>query len=218
MRYSREWIIGMSDLFSNECITDCNLAKKIVKLKTVLTSQDFLNNEGLNNEVPFYICPYLPNLQVQINQLIVEISQHLQIHNKKVLEINLYDLALELLQKEEDLQWILDNELTLSRSQLKEELQGILNAESHLVPAIDQKMEQSDFDLLLITGVGEVFPYIRSHNVLNHLQKYAKDKPSLMFFPGNYKYSPDKGQLLNLFTHICDDKYYRAFNILERAI
>ena len=36
-------------------------------------------------------------------------------------------------------------------------------------------MAESDFDVMFITGVGEVFPYIRSHNVLNNLQSTAKD-------------------------------------------
>ena len=33
-----------------------------------------------------------------------------------------------------------------------------------------EKLADGDFDIFFLTGIGEVFPYIRSHNVLNNLQ------------------------------------------------
>ena len=74
-------------------------------------------------------------------------------------------------------------------------------------------MQDAEFDVMFITGVGEVFPYIRSHNVLNNLQSTAKDKPTVMFFPGAYTHSLETGASLDLFGRLHDDKYYRAFNI-----
>jgi len=68
---------------------------------------------------------------------------------------------------------------------------------------------------MFITGVGQVFPYIRSHTVLNNLQSKAKDKPTVMFFPGEYKQSIVEGASLNLFDRLQDDKYYRAFDIYK---
>ena len=68
---------------------------------------------------------------------------------------------------------------------------------------------------MFITGVGEVFPYIRSHNVLNNLQSTAKDRPTVMFFPGEYTQSLETGASLDLFGRLHDDKYYRAFNIFH---
>jgi len=76
-------------------------------------------------------------------------------------------------------------------------------------------MRQQEFDVMFITGVGEVFPYIRSHNVLNNLQSTAKDRPTVMFFPGEYTQSLESGASLDLFGRLHDDKYYRAFNIFH---
>ena len=90
----------------------------------------------------------------------------------------------------------------------------MLDPEAHLVPAIQNKAEGHEFDVLLITGVGEVFPYIRSHNVLNNLQRVAKGYPTVMFFPGAYTHEMATGASLDLFGKLHDDKYYRAFNIL----
>ena len=79
-------------------------------------------------------------------------------------------------------------------------------------------MAEREPDVLFLTGVGEVFPYIRSHTVLNNLHTTAKDHPTILFFPGVYSFSPEKGSSLDLFGRFLHDGYYRAFNIYERQI
>ena len=195
-----------------------NLKEAYAHLSDVVSSNNFLSNQGLNNEVPVHICPYQPSVHNQVNQLIRQLTNFLNDAGKVVLEVNLYDLVIDILKREDDWDWLLENEATLSRDELKEELQGMLDVEKVITPLISQRMKEQQFDVLFITGVGEVFPYIRSHNVLNNLQKRAKEKPTLMFFPGVYQHSLEKGASLDLFGSISDDKYYRAFNILERAI
>lgn len=186
-------------------------------LKSV-SSQNFLRNEGLNKEVPFHICPFDPVIQSEITQLIRQLVNDLRDKHINTLEVNLYDLVIEILKEEGDWEWILENEATLTRDELKEELQGVLDTETVIIPAIAKKMEQTPHDVMFLSGVGEVFPYIRSHNILNNLQKQAKEKPTLIFFPGEYQHSLETGASLVLFGRLQDDKYYRAFNILDRAI
>ena len=187
-------------------------------LMNVLSAKTFLRNEGLNNEVPFHICPYEPSIHHDITQLIKQLQNDLNDKGIQTLEINLYDLVIEILKAEGDWDWIIENEAKMTRDELKEELQGILDIESVITPAISERMAKEDHDVMLLTGIGEVFPYIRSHNILNNLQKRAKEKPTLMFFPGEYQHSLESGASLVLFGHLQDDKYYRAFNILDRAI
>jgi hypothetical protein len=208
----------MIDRKLNGCIDRHNRQDAYLHLTDVLVSEAFLTNQGLNNDIPFHICPFQPDIHNEVTQLIRQLVNYLQDANKRVLEINLYDVVMEILQAEDDWDWLQENEPTLSRTDLKEDLQSILDVETVITPAITQKMAAAPFDVLFITGVGEVFPYIRSHNILNNLQRYAKDKPTLMFFPGLYQHSLAKGASLNLFGRIPDDKYYRAFNILDRAI
>jgi len=77
-------------------------------------------------------------------------------------------------------------------------------------------MEQNkDYEVMFLSGVGEIYPYIRSHTVLNNLQSTAKQQPTILFFPGTYTHSPEIGASLDLFGRLRDDKYYRAFNILH---
>ena len=194
-----------------------NLAETQAHLLSVISSQPFLKNEGLNNEVPFHICPFEPAVTVDMVQAIKQLKNELADKSVTVLEINLYDLVVDILKQEGDWEWLLENESNLSREELKEELQGILDTESVFIPHIARLMSETSFDVMFITGVGEVFPYIRSHNILNNLQRIAKQQPTLMFFPGKYQHSLSGGASLRLFDKLTDDKYYRAFNILDRA-
>lgn len=184
-------------------------------LFSVVSSERFLKKQGLGNEVPFFICPYTPERAVEMGRLQEQLIKRLAESGKQVLSINLYDLTLDLLEQEGDLEWLLENETSLTKEKLLEELQGILDVETVLIPAIAQTLQAEPYDVLLLTGIGEVFPYIRSHNVLNNLQSTAKEKPTLMFFPGDYIHSLETGASLELFGRLRDDKYYRAFNIFH---
>ncbi|WP_249554918.1 DUF1788 domain-containing protein [Shewanella sp. 8A] len=206
-----------SSLMSQNTVTRKNLAEAYSHLLAVVSSTPFLQNQGLNNEVPFHICPFEPALSSDMNQLIKQLKNDLQNKAVNVLDINLYDLVIEVLQDEGDWEWLQAEETALSRAELKEELQGILDTETVLIPRIAQKMKEHEHHVMFVTGVGEVFPYIRSHNILNNLQKIAKKQPTLMFFPGTYQHSLATGASLVLFGILTDDKYYRAFNILDRA-
>ena len=202
----------------NSVLTKANINEAYPHLTDVLSSEHFLNMEGLNGDIPFHICPFEPTLQNEITVLIKHVKNYLADSQVTVLEVNLYDLVIEAMDAEGDLEWWLENEATISKQELKEEIQGIVDAKKTLIPAIVKKMTENQFDILMVTGVGEVFPYIRSSNILEHLQIEAKEKPTLMFFPGQYKHSVEKGTSLVLFGTLEDDKYYRAFNILDRAI
>ena len=187
-------------------------------LFAIISSERFLKMEGLGNEVPFFICPFPPEDAETMGKLGKNLIKQLALKGISVLKINLYDLSIELLQERGIWEQILETEQELSKDELKELLQGVLDPENHLIPAIAEKMAQVDFDVMFITGVGEVFPYIRSHTVLNNLQSTAKDQPTVMFFPGEYKHSLEEGASLDLFGILHDDKYYRAFNIFDYQI
>ncbi|MCK0165749.1 DUF1788 domain-containing protein [Marinobacter sp. S6332] len=182
-------------------------------LHSVISGQRFLNKQGLGNEVPFFICPYRAEEAVEMERLQSQLINRLEQTGIKILSINLYDLSVELLKERDVWSQVVELEPTVSKDQLKELLQGVLDPETHLVPAIAAKLQTAELDVLFLSGVGEVFPYIRSHNVLNNLQSTAKEKPTVMFFPGSYTHSLETGASLDLFGKLHDDKYYRAFNI-----
>ncbi len=206
------------------------LAARFEHLLDVIGSARFLRMQGLNNDLPFYICEYKASDAVEMERLRRQLIHALAglrvecLHGRgvKVLEINLYDLCVGLLQardgSDEQIRlWdqILSHETDWDKDQLLELLQNVLAIEEYLIPAIAERLEQAEYDVLFLCGIGEVFPYIRSHNVLNNLQSTAKDKPTVMFFPGEYRHSLEQGASLELFGLLRDDKYYRAFNLFE---
>ncbi|QEP45056.1 DUF1788 domain-containing protein [Ectothiorhodospiraceae bacterium BW-2] len=184
-------------------------------LFAVISGQRFLNKQGLGNEVPFFICPFKSEESVEMERQKPKLINRLEQAGIRILEINLYDLSIEILKERDIWEQIVEMEDSVSKEQLKELLQGVLDPEAHLVPAIAAKLASTDFEVLFLSGVGEVFPYIRSHNVLNNLQSTAKEKPTVMFFPGAYTHSLESGASLDLFGRLHDDKYYRAFNIFH---
>ena len=194
------------------------LSERFEHLLSVISGQKFLQNQGIGNEVPFFICSYEPKESIDMELIKKQLIKQLHQKGVHVLEINLYDLAIELLQERDIFQQILEIESSVSKEELKELLQNVLDSEEHLIPAISKKLQDSDFNILFLSGVGEVFPYIRSHNVINNLQSTAKDKPTVMFFPGEYTHSLESGASLDLFGLLQDDKYYRAFNIYEYKV
>lgn len=194
------------------------IAVRFDHLLKIVSSDRFLQQEGIGNEVPFFIAPFRVSESSEMARSIKQLVNKLRQTGVQVLDINLYDLIYEMLNNEtNDWDWCIENETSHTKPQLLEYLRGVVGSEK-VVEAIFDKMESTEFDVLFLSGVGHVFPYIRSHNVLNSLQKRAKSQPTIMFFPGEYSHSLEKGASLDLFGRLHDDKYYRAFNIYEREI
>lgn len=194
------------------------IAERFDHLLKVVSSQRFLRMEGIGNEVPFFICDYNPSESVEMTKMQRQLANRLNQQGVRILEINLYDLSIAILKAGGDWDWYLTEEANMPKAKLLEDLQSILDVETVLVPAMAKRMAHEAFDALFISGVGEVFPFIRSHNVLNNLQKAAKRQPTLMFFPGSYSHSMESGASLELFSRLHDDKYYRAFNIYDYQV
>lgn len=185
-------------------------------LFTVLSGRRFLEMEGLSNEVPFFIYPYQPEDALEVAAAKKRVKNRLAGAGVTVLEINLYDLSIELLKERGVWDRVLAIEPDQDKADFREMLQGMLDPQLHIAPAIRDRLALEQFDIFFLTGIGEVFPYIRSHNVLNNMQSIVTGKPMLMFFPGCYEQSDTLGSSLVLFGRLKDDQYYRAKNILEQ--
>ena len=191
-----------------------NLESKFEKIYQQLSSEKFLHKRGLSGEIPFFISTYPPEQENDVSQKIKTLVNRLQINGITALEINIYDVAIDILKERNLLAKVRTTEKKMGKQKLFSALQNVLDAQQHLIPTIEELIKESDASninenkIVLLTGVGTVFPYIRSHTVLNNLQNSIKDRPMVLFFPGIYD-----GHSLNLFGKMKDDNYYRAFNI-----
>lgn len=147
------------------------LAKRFDHLREVIASPRFLQMRGLNNDLPFYICEFKASeafdIQRMRRQLVNTLAglqvECLQGRGVKVLEINLYDLTIDMLKTREGSSegsnlWdeILVAEPEVEKEALQELLQNVLDIKGHLIPEIGERLAQSDHDVLFLSGVGEV--------------------------------------------------------------
>lgn len=184
-----------------------NLEIKYDKLCDNLSKESFLSMNALGGEIPFYIVPYNPIQQNDIEAKTKQLKDKLSRRGISVYEINLFDLSLSMLEERGVLDKIVEKESSLSKSKLYKTLQSVLDSETKLIPQIGKLSRENESKILFLTGIGQVYPFIRSHTILNNLQNEIKDRPTVMFFPGVY------GKELSLFGKMTDDNYYRAFNL-----
>jgi len=164
--------------------------------------------ESLGGEIPFFIFPFDAKHQCEVDKAIKGLKNKLEKNGIPVLELNLYDISIEILNKELGEGEIFELEKSMNNNEFKDALQSTLNIKEVLIPRIKEIIDTNPARVYFLTGIGMVYPYIRSHNVLNNLQNVARNAPTLAFFAGEYN-----GYSLELFGLLKDDNYYRAFNI-----
>lgn len=174
----------------------------------VMSSDSFLKMDALNGELPFWIAPYEISSQNLVEQEIKNLQVKLENAGIKTHLIDLFELSCSLIDDNIGLSEIFHLELEMDKSDFKDAIQSIINIHERFIPAIIEQVDSIKPNILLIKGIGAVYPFIRSHIVLNNLQSAVQNIPTVMFFCGVYN-----GQALNLFGTLKDDNYYRAFNI-----
>jgi hypothetical protein len=185
-----------------------DISKKFDHLYNVIFTEEFLRMESLGGEIPFFISAFDAHQQNDIDSAIKGLKKKLENNGIPVLELNLYDISMDILNNELGDGEIFELEKTMDKRQFKEALQSTLDINEVLIPKIKKIIEGSLARVYFLTGIGMVFPFIRSHNVLNNLQNVAKKAPTVAFFAGEYS-----GHSLELFGLMKDDNYYRAFNM-----
>lgn len=187
-----------------------DIARDFDRLRKRIGGDDFLNNRGLANEVGFYVFPYDASKELEVRQHTADLvadseSGALSAH---VIERNLWQVFLKICEDKKILDKIAALEQKRGSDALLARLQKIATPEVY-VRAMDYNPHQPGRDVLLITGVGQIYPFMRAHSILENAQGVFEDIPVVLMYPGRYD-----GQHLHLFDRIDDGNYYRAFNIL----
>ena len=99
-------------------ITKSNIKECFGHLLTVLSGQRFLQKQGLGNEVPFFICPFDAEASVDVERLQRQLVNRLEQTGVRILEINLYDLSIEILKDRGIWEQILEMENSVSKDQI----------------------------------------------------------------------------------------------------
>ncbi|HHW31258.1 MAG TPA: DUF1788 domain-containing protein [Clostridiaceae bacterium] len=179
-----------------------------------IMKESFRKNTGLGNEIGYYIFDYEPRYEMLVRDHVNYLKQKINEGNYgfKIKEFDLYEIMLELLEakgylkKNFEMEQVKGSEFVFNAT--KKALR-LTEKNDLIIQYIRDRVEKGD--VVFITGVGKIWPIIRSHTVLNNLHQVLDEVPVIMFFPGVYD-----GLELVLFEDIKDDNYYRAFKLVER--
>lgn len=184
----------------------------------ILSNKSFLSMEGLGNEVPFFIHAYDIKYQKAIYSGLHQLIRRLEVEKGlEIILIGLYDMVIQYFKDSGDLEELFMLEQDTPKSDLIEEFASMINPENVIIPYFNTKMTESNPAIVVIYQIGEVYPYLRTHDILNQLQSTIKGVPMVTFFPGEYVMSKEFGFHLNLFSKF-PGPYYRAFRLDDYLI
>lgn len=189
-----------------EVETMSNIINQLNEVKKRFSDEVFLSNKGLSNEVGIHVFCYNPKEKMLVSSFFSDLIQsENQIFRLK--ECDLYQIFLQICEEKRIMKSIPAMEKKKGSDYLLKQLQKAISPEDFVEK---MKYEPHEYgDILLITGVGKVYPFMRSHNILDNLQHIFSDIPVVMLYPGTYN-----GQELSLFDEFHDGNYYRAFNMI----
>lgn len=186
-----------------------NINRRLDKIIPKIKEDKFLQGRGLGNEISFYIFDYEPREELIVRDYVKHLKKEFNYEgsNRSVIEFDLYKMLLEIAKEKR----IFDRVFQVEEKQGKDALFKALTTFAKPDIFLSKIKEQlGEHNVVFITGVGKVYPFVRSHTILNNLQEVIDKIPVIMFFPGRYD-----GQSLQLFGKFKDDNYYRAFPLVD---
>ena len=180
-----------------------------------LTSRDFLDSKGLGNEIGFWIFDYPPDRELEMRSFLsgtVLPTLSKQVPALRADTIDLLQLVTGLLEERNLLDKAMDMQLSKGDDSTLAALRSVLK-EDKIAQKIASQHDIANLDLLILTGVGAVYPMLRTHTLLSALHPIMGNTPLLLFFPGRYD-----GHSLRLFNTLTEDHYYRAFRLVPETL
>lgn len=189
-----------------------NFEERLNQVLPRLASPDVLDNLGAGGEIGFWVFDYPPEHEMQMRSWITEVIAPGLPKLKPGVRfkvVDLFDFVIDLLEERNLLEKAFAKQVKEGDESVLKSLRPVLK-EDKLAARLVETVGVQDLDLLLIKGVGAVYPMLRTHTLLSALHPHMRDTPLVMFYPGRYD-----GQSLRLFSKLTDDNYYRAFSLVS---
>ena len=177
-----------------------------------LLSSDVLDNRGAGGEIGFWIFDYPPEREMDMRAWLADVIEpgiRKQRPDLRYAVIDLFAEVIALLEERKLLDKAYDMQLKKGDEALLASLRSVLK-EDRLAARLVEKIDATNHDLLIVKGVGAVYPLLRTHTLLSALHPHMRHTPLLMLYPGRYD-----GLSLKLFNKLSDDNYYRAFRLVS---
>lgn len=187
--------------------------EKLDKIWERISEQDFLANRGVANEVRYYVFDYEPCDELVVREKIAAMKKknNPEVDGFQIIEFDLYKIVIGILEERGYLDKCIQFEKKKGRDYLCNAVGKLLRVTNDNNLIVTKIVEETpEHAVVILTGVGKVFPFVRSHNVLNNLHQILDKVPVIMFYPGRWN-----GETLSLFGTIHDGNYYRAFPLID---
>ncbi len=189
------------------------LQDRLNQILPKITDESFLKSERLGNEIPFYAFDYPPEEENTVKEYVGFLGQQLtkKLPDMNVLHINLMQLVLDTINSRKGNLYEASLKMQKSKGDayVLKALSAMLEA-GKVATVLAEKAQNAGTGMVLITGVGSVYPLIRTHHLLHALHAKMGQTPLIVFYPGKYT-----GQGLSLFGLLPDKPYYRAFRLVD---
>ena len=195
-----------------------NIKVRIEHLKEKMDDSKFQHNEGLSNEVGYYVFDYPADRELYMRKQIHKLQDGPLAARVNLKVFDIYDIMMHLLKDQEKytgsdpIPILEDIEKNQGFDVLIEQINNILEMSENnnlIVRYIKERIPEGDGQcIVFLTGLGKVYPIIRAHKILNTMHQVLDNNPVVMFYPGNYD-----EMSLRAFGEIRDQNYYRAFRI-----
>ena len=182
-----------------------DIKERLDILRGNIQEEDFLLGKGLSNEVNIRMFCYDAKDEMIVQHFVEQLKTD-QSLNCRLIEVNLYETFLSIC----DDKRITNSIPAMEEKKGKEFILKQMNSVAKVGAFIDKIQYEPHMvgeDILLITGVGDVFPFLRVHTLLDALQPYFSDIPILVMYPGKFD-----GSYMKLFNKLKPNPSYRAFN------
>lgn len=194
--------------------TQKELAERLDAIRERLDNDDFLNNRGLGNEIGFYIFDYPPQFELMVRDYLALLVGRMAKLGRRFVHLNLFDEMLAMLQERKLLDKAFELEKKKGIDELAKALKGPLE-QGRVAQHLVKKMDPSAQEFVLLSGLGQCWPLLRGHSLLNALHAHMGETPLVLFYPGRYN-----GLELYPFdldtAEVAPANYYRAFQLVPQ--
>ena len=189
------------------------LQDRLNQIPDKILSEEFLQGQGLGNEIGFWVFDYAPEEELKVREYLDFLTNFLakKHGHLSVASVNLLEVMRDYLAGRKFLDKACDMQVKKGDKALLKALAGPMHMDK-FAPYMMEQTNAAEQDIILIHGVGSVWPVLRAHNLLNKLHGLLGHKPVVLFYPGEYN-----GQSLTLFNRIPSNNYYRAFSLVPRT-
>lgn len=176
-----------------------------------IDNPQFLKNDGLGNEIGFWIFDYPANQELIVRDYVKHLTEKLEKRGFKFGNVNIFQTLIDMLNSRGLLERTFAREKQVGVEAIKSTLAGPLS-QKKVAEFIAAEIRPESLDFVLLTGLGNAWPLVRGHELLSALQDVMGKTPLVLFYPGEYS-----GQDLHPFGRIDSKNYYRAFKLVPET-